>query len=625
MSDPRLKNIWDSAWQPPDRRPPWQWAEENILVIPHSPQSGRFRSAASPWIREPLECIADPRVNVISIIAGIQSTKTLFAEIAQAWKAVNDPGPTLMLQQRDADARDYNATRFRPFMEAIPAVKRLFHHDRHKIKLESFTFVNGATTWFLGAENIRNLQSRTIKTVFGDETWTWPPGHMTEAEARVSSYGFNAQVIFYSQAGVVGDDTDKKFETTDKREWHYRCPHCAEYFPFDWDRVSCDDEAATARGEYDYNVVRATTVYHSPCGHEFSDSTRNRKAMNLHGRYFATNPNAVIGNVGFHWNQLCCVSWGLLKELELRAKHAMRRGDIGPMRQFEQKRLARSWGGAAISEAKLKTAKYSPADNWPLEGIIYRKSIRHRPVLGADPNEEERAMLDAIISGSIPLRALTVDCQMDHFFAVARAWAPRGDSRLLDWRGGKEGEKSLFSYDDIEVMAEEWGISPGLIFLDNGNDTHNVNLECARRGWRALMGSGRPSFVHRVMKRDRKGKNRRVAMDRYYSPWRPVAFSPVLAAQTALWSNLNIKDMLARLMLNEEGAPSWEVYDTVEAEYKKQMESEARTVDENGVASWDRLGKRANHLWDCEAMQIVVASMMGLVGAEIPKEDESKN
>lgn len=49
----KLLSIWREAWPPPDRRPPWAWAEEHISSIP-----GRFRSEKSPQIREPLEAVA---------------------------------------------------------------------------------------------------------------------------------------------------------------------------------------------------------------------------------------------------------------------------------------------------------------------------------------------------------------------------------------------------------------------------------------------------------------------------------------------------------------------------------------------------------------------------------------
>ena len=52
-----LKEIWREAWQPPDRRPAWQWCEDHIEGIPYSPNPGRFRSENSPWIREVMEAL----------------------------------------------------------------------------------------------------------------------------------------------------------------------------------------------------------------------------------------------------------------------------------------------------------------------------------------------------------------------------------------------------------------------------------------------------------------------------------------------------------------------------------------------------------------------------------------
>jgi hypothetical protein len=63
-----LKEIWREAWQPPDRRPAWQWCEDHIEGIPYSPNPGRFRSENSPWIREVMESLVDPRICLGSVI-----------------------------------------------------------------------------------------------------------------------------------------------------------------------------------------------------------------------------------------------------------------------------------------------------------------------------------------------------------------------------------------------------------------------------------------------------------------------------------------------------------------------------------------------------------------------------
>jgi hypothetical protein len=45
------------------------------------------------------------------------------------------------------------------------------------------------------------------------------------------------------------------------------------------------------------------------------------------------------------------------------------------------------------------------------------------------------------------------------------------------------------------------------------------------------------------------------------------------------------------------------------------MESEHR-IRKNGKWIWERIGSRANHLWDAEVMQVVAATMLKLVGRE---------
>ena len=101
-----LVSVWREAWRPPDRRPPWAWAEAHVTSIPYSPIPGRFRSDNSPQIREPLEALIDPRVRVVFIIAAIQSGKTSVGELGLCHIIANLPGPTLWLDQTDDDAKD---------------------------------------------------------------------------------------------------------------------------------------------------------------------------------------------------------------------------------------------------------------------------------------------------------------------------------------------------------------------------------------------------------------------------------------------------------------------------------------------------------------------------------------
>jgi hypothetical protein len=82
------------------------------------------------------------------------------------------------------------------------------------------------------------------------------------------------------------------------------------------------------------------------------------------------------------------------------------------------------------------------------------------------------------------------------------------------------------------------------------------------------------------------------------------------------WSNLAIKDILAKLMKIPD---KWQTPDDIDAlskDYRQQMDSERRTK-KNGKPLWLQIGKRPNHLWDCEAMQVAVGVMTKVIGAEV--------
>jgi len=224
----KLERIWRNAWRPPDRRPPWAWCEDHITSIPYSPIPGRFRSANSPWMREPMEALVDPRIRIVSIIAAIQSGKTSVGEFGLCHIIANHPGPTLWLDQTDDDAKDQSESRLQKLFDECQPVRALYPANRHKRRNTTIHFANGMTLWVLGAHNKTNLQRRSIRWLVCDETWRYPTGHMAEAEARVTAFGWLGKCLFMSQGGEEDDDTHRKYETTDMREWTFACPHLGD-------------------------------------------------------------------------------------------------------------------------------------------------------------------------------------------------------------------------------------------------------------------------------------------------------------------------------------------------------------------------------------------------------------
>lgn len=590
MSEPNLKALWSRAWQPPDRRPPWRWCEDHIESIPYSPVPGRFRSEHSPWMREPMEALADPKVRIISILASIQSSKTSVAELGLCYIIANMPGPTLWLDQTDEDARDQAESRLHKLFDECAPVRALYPKDRHKKKTATVHFANGMTLWVLGANNKTNLQRRSIRWLICDETWRYPVGHMAEAEARVTAFGWLGKCLFLSQGGMHGDDTHLKFETTDQREWTFECPHCRTRQPFKWENVEWSKDARLDNGEWHYGRVRETTCLRcEECNTYFQDTDRVRRELNATGRYVAKNPGASSENVGFHWNALCTMSWGKLAELYLRAKAAARMGDMTLMQQFYQKRLALPWK-EWIEDfmVEITPADYRLGDTWALEGALDAKGRVVPP-----PFPEGGA--------SVPLRFMTVDVQRDHFFLVVRSWSATSSSRLV-WCD------RVGTWEELEAMQSRFSVHKNLVFVDAGYTTYEVYKECAQRGWTALLGDKRATFVH-------KGQDGKSVL-RFYSPVRKVFIGRGLIARVHYWSNLNVKDTLAKLRRNKpEDGPTWELPVDAPKEYLSHLESEQR-VNHNGRWQWDPIGDRPNHWFDCEAMQVAAAYMLKLIGRD---------
>jgi phage terminase large subunit GpA-like protein len=586
-----LQDIWRDAWQPPDRRPVWEWAEEHVRSIPYSPMPGRFRLGNSPWIREVLDAVVDPKVRLVSIIASVQSSKTTAPELALCYIIANLPGPALWLDQTDEDAKDYSEARLQKLFDECDPVNRLFPRNRHQKRNSTIHFSNGMSLWLLGAHNKTNLQRRSIRWLIGDETWRWPEGHMAEAEARVTAFGWLGKCVFMSQGGEEDDDTHRKFETTDQREWTFACPKCGERQPFLWENVEWSKSAKDDTGDWDFAEVRRTAALRCrACNHYFEDTDRMRRELNARGQFIAQNPKAASENVGFHWNALCAMSWGQLAELYLRAKQAARRGDVSLLQQFYQKRLGLPWR-EYVEDYKLEIIRsgYKRGETWEEEGAIDSKG---RVVAAPVPEE----------GSYIPLRFLTVDCQMDHMFLVVRGWSANGSSRLV-WN------ERVLTFTDVEVVQERFGIHPNLVLVDAGHATYDVYRECSVRGWIALIGDRRPTYVHR----QKGGKS----VQRFYSPRRKVVLSYQRSCFVHYWSNLNIKDTLARLRRNQdpERGATWEVPDDIDDDYLAQMESEHR-IKEKGVWMWKQIGSRPNHYFDCEAMQAAAATMLKIVGRE---------
>ena len=81
MNKADLLRIGREVLRPSDSGDVVEWLEDNVHAIPDSPMPGPFRSERTPWIAEALRIAADPETRLLTVLASIQSGKSLFMRV----------------------------------------------------------------------------------------------------------------------------------------------------------------------------------------------------------------------------------------------------------------------------------------------------------------------------------------------------------------------------------------------------------------------------------------------------------------------------------------------------------------------------------------------------------------
>jgi phage terminase large subunit GpA-like protein len=535
--------------------------------------SPNYEASAAPWLREPLDAFADIDAKEVCLLAPVGTGKTTMIEAALAFVVAEDSGGTMIVGQTDSDIKDWAETRMQYTLRNTKDTASLLPtgKNRHKMRKDAIIFPH--MPLFLTGANISGLQAKSMRRVLCDEVWTWEQGMIREAEGRLHDR-WNRQFYLLSQGGYIGDDWYKKWSSTSQREFSYECPDCKTWQPWKWENVWYDESIED-------RITMAQTAHikccNAECSHVINDKAQIRRELATGAKYIQAT-DGMPDSKGYHYNALC--NWRLpLWRLVIERCNAMdevRRGNLDLLRQFIQKRLADFWSDEREDNRVTLTGngyKFADYDN----GEIWEDEF---------------------------CRFMTVDVQADHFWVLIRAWAKEGSSRLLHF-------SKVDTWERLKVLQEKMKVPAQRTQVDCGFNTNEVYKRCAQYGWLALRGAKRGKYPHPT----KSGKPTYKAYSRYQT----VTASDGKKTKVAYFENLTNKDILFQLR-NQQGMP-WEVPDDVSSEYLKQIDAEVRR-GEGDKAQWEKR-RRDNHGTDLECMQVVLASMMSLIGTP-ETEDESE-
>jgi len=549
-----LKGVFADGLIPEQSSDICAWVKKNVRLATSS-RSEYMDMRLSPWLVEPLKQILGNENSDITICAPVGSGKSTLITAAVTYIVDQRPGPTLVAYQTNPEAQAYFETTLLPSLKSCPGIDKLWPTKKNYIRKDLILFPH--MPLYVSGSNLTTFTGKSVDTVIIDEAWLVKKSLLLEAKRRTHNR-FNAHYVLCGQAGIVGDDFDVAFNEGYRYEFCYQCPECKEFHPYLFDdfKFECDKSE-------DGNYIWETLVVHlecPSCHHKIPDTVNARKSLTDSSKYLpAESKNPIKKRISFHYNAFCIpwISWESLLLEFLQANNMKKLGDVDPIRQFFQKRIAKPFdeGELLMENGEIGVSDYT---------LDEAKSIR----------------------GDVTI--LTADVQQDLLFWVIRTWWKDASSKLLACG-------SVSNFDQLRQLQLEWGIKDKCVGIDSAYRDIEVKEASIMYKWVALNGRSEADYL--ICDKKRNLKYRRI----YSEPTRFKTNKGL--SMVTYYSSNSVKDVLFRLK-NGLGAP-WEVPSDVSDDYKKQLNSEIKVLDQ-GKFFYKQIHNR-NHMLDCCCMNIIMS------------------
>lgn len=423
-----------------------QWADRyRFLSSESAAEHGKWTTL--PFQRGPFDAISDGRVYRVVIKSATQMLKTEAILNSIGYFAHQDPGPILVLQPRDADAKAFSKERIAPMIRDTPVLRAIFAESKSRISsntIEEKLFAGGMLA-ITSAGSPGNLARRAIRFLFCDEVDKYPPTAGPEgnpislARKRLATFRHRRKEILTCSPTVPGSEIDRAYEASDKREYYVPCPACGHMQSMmlkfrtqvRWDerRPTREEQAASAR-------------YHcEACDAAWDDAARWRAIER--GQWRAHAPfNGVAG----FWISELYSPWKRLSEIVL--DYLVKKDSVEDLKTFINTSLAENW---------VETGE---APEW--EVLLGRR---------------ESYRVGTVPAGGLFLTC-GVDVQRDRLEAEVVAWGRDRESWSVDYRifEGRTSEPEVWK--KLEALRQATYPTAGgaelpiaRMFVDSGDGT----------------------------------------------------------------------------------------------------------------------------------------------------------
>lgn len=245
-----FSSLW-SHWRPPLQQTLSTWAEENFhLSSEYSASSSNLHLFG--WQRAIFDSFTDPSVEQSVLMVSTQSVKTIFIQAAIAYIVDRDPGPILLIQPNDDDARTFSKERLSPmFRDNEFLGAKIYDAKGDTQSTLTGKLFNGGSLSLVGAMAPGNLARRTIRYLLCDEIDKYP---ISAKSGRVSGGGegdpvrlaMERQATYQSRKKTIlccsptvesTSRIGKAYATSDQRKPWVPCKKCKQTQIMRWSQV----------------------------------------------------------------------------------------------------------------------------------------------------------------------------------------------------------------------------------------------------------------------------------------------------------------------------------------------------------------------------------------------------
>jgi phage terminase large subunit GpA-like protein len=369
-SPPALENPLDGiflSYTPPPKLKVSEWADRYRYLSPESSaEPGKWHTSRTPYLRDIMDAVNEPDVEVIVVMSSSQVGKTEVLLNVAGYHIHQDPCPMLLIEPTVNIAEAYSKDRLSAMIRDTPVLSDLIREPRAKDGSNTVLhkkFPGGQLT-LGGANSPSGLASRPIRILKCDEVDRYPLSAGSEgdplslADKRTTTF-WNRKKIYVSSPTIKNiSRIEAAFEASDRRYYHVPCPSCNKFQKLEWEYVRWD-EGKPETAAYTCRF----------CSAAWTDAERYDAVMK--GKWIPEGE--FNGTAGFHiWEAYS--PWSRLASMVdqfLKAKHAKDRGDNEPYKAWKNTVLGQTFEEDAESRQPepllARRESYGPGQiPWPI-------------------------------------------------------------------------------------------------------------------------------------------------------------------------------------------------------------------------------------------------------------------